>query len=289
MPFALPVHFPFCRAGWILLPAAFLLSAFYLSSPQPGTTPKKSAAAGPAAANDTLCVCVLNDNLPLSSKNADPKTGKRGIYVDIAAALAGQLGKKMTTYTELSPYFGRPARQGLLARHCDIQVGLPRTEGTWYIPRKVALTQSFLSVGYALVVPAGQQISRLADLRGKAVATQTGAPPVEALSQYEDIDLSFFLFPEQAMQALAKGEVQAAFIWGPSAGYLNKYTYGGRYRVIPTDYQWPVAVGVRAEDTALRDRLNALLGGMDGSVSGLARQYGLPAGQVLSVKPAKAE
>ena len=36
-----------------------------------------------------------------------------------------------------------------------------------------------------------------------------------------------FREPEEALDALARGEVGAAFVWGPVAGYYNKKKLGG--------------------------------------------------------------
>ena len=38
--------------------------------------------------------------------------------------------------------------------------------------------------------------------------------------------------PEEAMHRLAAGEVDAAFIWGPSAGYINHAVLRDKFDVI---------------------------------------------------------
>lgn len=265
----------------------------YMGCQEPRSeTPTESAADAPeetvavaAAIGDTLCVCVLDHNLPLSAKAPDSLTGMQGLYVELADQLARSMDKKLKLYTDMSVYYKRPVRQGLLANHCDMQMGLPRSEDDWYIPRKVVLTQAFLEVGYVVVTHPDRRITKLEDLRGMSVVAQIGAPPIEALAQYDDINLSFHAYPEQAMAALDAGEADAAFIWGPSAGYLNKHEYKSKYQVVATDYRWPVAIGLRAADMKLRDRVNEMLGQMTANVAQLEQRYGMPGNRVVAMRP----
>jgi len=58
------------------------------------------------------------------------------------------------------------------------------------------------------------------------------------------------------MRALAAGKADAAFIWGPVAGYLNKTEFAGAYGLLPVNgagLQWPAAIGFARGQEALRD------------------------------------
>lgn len=239
-----------------------------------------------SAQEDTFCVCVLNYNMPLSTAEADEVSGMQGIYVDIAKEMARRMNKKLEIYTDMSYFYGRPIRQGLLADKCDAQIGLPRTEGDWFIPRKVALTRPVFSVNYALVVPKGQKVQKLSDLKGQTIAMLKGSPPQEALVQ-EEVSLMAFNLAEHAMKALYEEEADAALVWGPSAGYLNKHLYNDKYDVYATDYSWDVAIGVKGDNLPLRDELNEMLKEMQPMIRDLARQYGMPEGKPLSLKLSK--
>jgi ABC-type amino acid transport substrate-binding protein len=236
-----------------------------------------------AAEEDTFCACVLNYNMPLSTQEADELSASQGIYVEIAGEMARRMGKKLELYTDMSYFYGRPVRQGLLSDKCDAQFGLPRTEGDWFIPRKVALTQPLFSVNYALAVPRGQKVQKLSDLTGKTISMLKGSPPQAALVE-EDVSLMAFNLAEHAMDALHKGEADAALVWGPSAGYLNKHLYQNAYDVHPTDYNWDVAIGVKAEDIPLRDEMNRMLPELQPFIQNLLQKYGMPDGQVLPIK-----
>ncbi|MFP4093633.1 MAG: transporter substrate-binding domain-containing protein [Cyclobacteriaceae bacterium] len=238
------------------------------------------------AADDTFCVCVLNYNMPLSIAEADEVSGMQGIYVEIAEEMARRMGKKLEIYTDMSYFYGRPIRQGLLSDNCDAQIGLPRTGGEWFIPRKVVLTQPIFSVNYALVVPKGQKIQKLSDLQGKKISMLKGSPPQEALVQ-EEVSLLAFNLAEHAMEALHEGDADASFVWGPTAGYLNKHLYDDKYDVYATDYSWDVAIGVRGDNLELRDQLDQMLKEMQPVIRELSDKYGMPVGKPLATKPNK--
>ena len=66
---------------------------------------------------------------------------------------------------------------------------------------------------------------------------------------------SAFRTDEEALDALARGEVDAAFAWGPTAGYYNLKKLGGGHRVVPVageGLQWRAAVAVRKGRDDLR-------------------------------------
>jgi polar amino acid transport system substrate-binding protein len=92
--------------------------------------------------------------------------------------------------------------------------------------------------------------------------------------------------PEEGMRALSEGKADVAYLWGPSAGYLNKYTYGGRYQVIPTEghaMSWPVAIGFRRGDDMLRERVQRELDTLGPWIQELGARYGFPDGAPVNL------
>jgi len=129
------------------------------------------------------------------------------------------------------------------------------------------------------VVPPGFQVTRLDDLKGKCVAVQFSTPPQSLVATRDDIGGVTFLNPEDAMQALARHEVAAAFIWGPTAGYMNATVFHDAYRVIPVagdGMQWPVAIGFAKAKADLRDTADGLLEKDAGAIHALEAKYGFP-------------
>ena len=228
-------------------------------------------------------VCVFFDFMPLSHLQPDEISGFQGLYLDLASLLAEKMDKKMESYFPMDAFYKRPVRAGLLAGHCEAQIGLPRDQGNWYIRGSVLLTQSFTSIGYSVVVDRAQPVKTLEDLMGMVVGVQAGSPPQFALSEIEGLEMRTFLFPEQIMEALHEDKIDAAFVWGPVAGYLNKFVYENSYRVVPSGFSWPVAIGVRADNTLLKERLDSLIGELEDDIRQLRARYGLPYGELVPV------
>jgi polar amino acid transport system substrate-binding protein len=227
--------------------------------------------------------CVIEYDMPFSASKADEKTGLSGFYVNIGEAIAKELGRTAKPSFVMSAFMNRPVREGLLVGRCAAQIGLPRTKGKWLIPKKVQLTQAFVNVGYALVVPQNSSIQKAEDLKGKKVATQSGSPAHIGLDMVGNVNFTFFQFAEPAMKALAEGKVEAAMVWGPTAGYQNKYLYDNRFRVMPTNYTWQMAVGLTAANDSLATKVAAALDKLRPTIQKLFIQYGFPSGTVFTM------
>jgi polar amino acid transport system substrate-binding protein len=224
-------------------------------------------------AEPPLRACADPDNLPFSSSAGNQK----GMYLELADHLASALGRTPQPVWHLT-YFGKRAvRSTLLAKECDLFIGLP-ADGD-FMGKQVVMSKPFAVFRYALVVPANARVQSLADLRGRRVAVQFSSPPQNLLAPVDGIETVTVRSPEEGMRALAEGKADVAYLWGPSAGYLNKYTYGGRYQVIPTEGKamaWPVAIGFRRADNALREHVQRELDTLGPWFGELGVKYGVP-------------
>jgi polar amino acid transport system substrate-binding protein len=225
--------------------------------------------------------CVIEYDIPFSASKADEKTGLQGFYVNIGEAIAKDLGREPKPSFVMSAFMNRPVREGLMAGRCAAQIGLLRTKGKWLIPKKVQLTRAFAEVGYALVLPQNSPIKNANDLKGKKMATQTNSPAHIGLDMIGGVQFTLFQFAEPALKALADGKVDAAMIWGPTAGYYNKYHYNNRFKVLPTNYNWPIAIAVTAENDSLAIKVDATLEKIRPTIQKLYLQYGFPTGTVF--------
>ncbi len=224
-------------------------------------------------------VCADPDNLPFSSS----APGAPGLYVELGQELARTMGRDFEPVWTLS-YFGKfTVRTTLLAGKCDAYIGLPASSD--FMGPRLKFSKPFAEIGYALVLPAGVAVHSLHDLKGKRVAVQFGTTPQVVLAERDDITASTFLSPEEAMQALAKGEVDAAFVWGPSAGYMNQTKLHGEFHVVPVQgpgMQWPVAIAVARGQDALRGAIDQALDAGRDSVHTLLVKYGFPSAGPVS-------
>ena len=226
-----------------------------------------------AAQTNPLRLCADPDNLPFSSQSATTP----GIYIELGRHIAAALGRPFEPIWTLT-YFGKhEVRTTLLAGRCDGFIGLP--EDPDFMGPRVIVSRPILDLGYALVTPRAAPAPTLADLVGRRVAVQFASPPQSLLAEHSDIQAVTVLSPEEGMHDLLQGTVDAAFIWGPSAGWINHAELHDAYRVVPVagpHMQWQTAVGFSRDQPELRDAVDRALGDLGATIEALKAQYGFP-------------
>src|SRR5262249_144843 len=230
-----------------------------------------ASAAVAGSPNGTLRLCADPDNLPFSSAGGP----ERGLYLDVGALVAANLGMTTDVVWWRSEYGARAVRNTLLADTCDAYVGLPAAAG--YMDRRVTVSRPFLEVGYAIMAPPSIAFTRLDDLKPYRLAVEFRTPAQSLLASKDGFTVSTFRSAEDAIEALARREVDAAVVWGPTAGYLNARKFAGAYRVVPIageGLQWRVGIGVRKGDDALLRRIEDALGRLDTAIRRAAEHYG---------------
>jgi ABC-type amino acid transport substrate-binding protein len=90
--------------------------------------------------------------------------------------------------------------------------------------------------------------------------------------------------PARLIEAVEKKDVDVAAVWGPLGGYFAKGSpvalqvtpMTGTQRFAPLRFQFAIAMGVRQGDTALRNRLDAILTRERPAIQNILRTYGVP-------------
>src|SRR5574337_47097 len=233
------------------------------------------AGAPPASAADAqqkdLRLCADPSNLPFSSD--DPAVP--GLYIEIGDAIGKALGRPVT-HVWYRTYFGKRAvRVTMLAKQCDATIGLPDTDD--FMGPKVVFSKPLFNLGYAIVAARDKTYASLEDLKGKRVAVQFETEPQNLIGPRDDMTAVTVLSPEEGMKALADGRADAAFLWGPSAGYLNKTAYDGRFAIVAVEgpgVSFPTAIGFAKGSGELRDAVNAVLPEVSKQFPALLAKYG---------------
>jgi polar amino acid transport system substrate-binding protein len=228
--------------------------------------------AGFALGAEPLRVCADPDNLPFSKSDGP----ERGIYVDLAELVAQRLNAAPVQYTWWLTFYQRRALRNT-AKECDAVFALPTDAD--YKARGLQKTAPFLDVGYALVSAPGFAFSGLDDLKGKRLAVQFQTNPHILLSQRNDLPFSTFKTPEEIFAALAKGDIDAGFLWGPAAGFDNLKQHGGRWKVTPLtgpDLTGQVSVAVQRDKAELIKDIDSALLALKPQIAELAAKYGFP-------------
>lgn len=237
----------------------------------------------PAASAATLRICSDPDNLPFS-QSAGPE---HGFYIDLANLVAKKLDAQPEYTWWVSMYQGKALRYTLRARTCDAYFALPA--GADYETPGLARTHGFLDVSYAVVASPSFTFTKLADLKGKRVGVQFDTTPQIILAEQGGYNTTTYRTAEEMFTALNKGEIDAAFMWGPIAGYENKLQHQDKWRVTPVSgdhMSGQVAVAVRAADTELLAKLNAALTALQPEITQLAEKYGFPMAKPIAVAEA---
>jgi mxaJ protein len=246
-----------------------------------------SAAFAQEPARSALRVCADPDNLPYSHEDGS------GFENRIARLVASDFGLPLAT--SWLPDRRGFVRKTLGAGLCDLVIGVPAD----FEP--TLNTRPYYRSSYVLVTPAAQAPapSDFADprLRRWRIGVQlvgddlAATPPGHALVRAGAIDnvVGFPIAGEQPaaarmVQALAAGQLDAAFVWGPQAGYYAKHApvpLHVHYVPPPASlkeqpFVFAIAMGVRRGDRALRDRLDDFIARRGADIDRILADYGVP-------------
>jgi mxaJ protein len=245
--------------------------------------------ATPAAARE-LRVCADPNNLPFS--NAKQEGFENAIARVIADALNADL--KYTWWAERRGFI----RNTLNAGRCDLVMAAPtglerlRTTTPYYRSTYVFATRRKDGLDIASF-----DDPRLAELRiGVQLVGDDGSntPPVHALNRRGIIDnlRGYSLYGDYArpdpaaaiMDALARGDIDVAVVWGPFAGYYatrhpDLIVMGPVFPAVdPRDLPmtFAIAMGVRRDDEALYRDVEAALKLRRNEIEAILDRFGVP-------------
>jgi len=236
-----------------------------------------------------LRVCADPNNLPFSNERGE------GFENKIAELIADELGVTLS-YTWWAQRRGF-IRNTLNTGSCDLVTGT--TNGI----EMLRTTLPYYRSGYAFVTRQdGPKVSSLDDpilhnLRiGIQLVGEDGAnpPPAEALARRGIVDnvrgyLVYGDYREQnpaaaIMDAVAKGEIDVAIVWGPVAGYFaGRESVPLKVALVTPQNDGPrvpmvfdINMGVRRDDPTLRDEINAALSKLRPKIDAVLANYGVP-------------
>jgi mxaJ protein len=242
------------------------------------------------AATRTLRVCADPNNLPFSNDKGE------GFENKIAELAAREMGAKVE-YTWWAQRRGF-IRNTLNASLCDVVIGVPASFDL------TAVTNPYYRSSYVFVTRRDRNLHIrsyddpvLRKLRiGVQLVGDDGAntPPVHSLGQRGIRgNLKGYLVygdyrqpnpPARIIDGVTKGEVDVAIVWGPLAGYFAA-RQSVKLDITPVSPQvdlpfmpqvFDVSMGVRRQDKALRDTLDAILEREKGAIGSILDSYNVP-------------
>jgi mxaJ protein len=243
-----------------------------------------------AATPHTLVVCADPNNLPFSNR---AQQGFENALVDL-------LAKDMHARVSYVWWAQRRGyvRNTLNEEKCDIWPGVATGVG------KLITTRPYYRSTYEFVTRADEPLAGLSlddeRLRTLNIGVQMigdnamNTPPAHSLARRGITQnvRGYMLYgdytkpnpPAAIIQAVAKGEIGVALVWGPLAGYfaarspvalrLEPVTPAIDARQWPMTYE--ISIGVRRSERALRDRLDSLLSLEKSRIAKLLGEYHVP-------------
>jgi mxaJ protein len=273
----------------ILLAALFVIPAKAGTSGQEGSAPSQG---GPGFRRDDvrlLRVCADPNNLPFSNEKRE---GFENKLVDLVAKDLGAT----VAYTWWAQRRGN-VRETLNDGKCDLIPGIGSSL------EMLATTRPYYRSTYVAVTRADRHLDivsfddpRLETLKiGVSMIGDdfNNTPPAHALAKRGIVDnvRGYMVYGDYAkpapqadiVKAVASGEVDVAFVWGPVAGY-----FAARSPVPLTVKPLPpfdgpqlpmvfdVSMGTRKDDRALRAEIDSVLARRSPEVKALLAGYGVP-------------
>jgi mxaJ protein len=236
-----------------------------------------------------LRVCADPNNLPFSNKAGE------GFENKLVEMVAADLHKNVR-YTWWAQRRGN-VRETLNAGRCDLIPGVASslemlaTTRPYYRSTYVAVTRSDRAFDFRSF-----DDPRLGKMK---IAVQligddgSNTPPAHALTRRGHVrnirgytvygDYSKPAPQREIVDAVARGEVDIAFVWGPVAGYFGRRA-GAKLTMVPTPpFDGPrlpmiydVSMGVRKADMKLKVQLEQALARRRADISALLHAYGVP-------------
>jgi polar amino acid transport system substrate-binding protein len=222
-------------------------------------------------ARGVLTVCANPNALPFSSKKGD----RHGIDVELAEVLAKELGVGLEVGWVVFPnQAGRVDCDVLFDTIVDPDVAQDA---------HMRLSKPYTVSGVAIGLRPGiEGVKGFADLKkGERVGAIVGSLASVRLGQ-GGLPTIPFTFEDEMIEAVGKGELDAALVTPATIGYYNlihkdsPVTLVRAYEGMP-ELRWEVAVGMRRADDALVNAVNDALDRMlaQGTVRQIYASYGI--------------
>jgi quinoprotein dehydrogenase-associated probable ABC transporter substrate-binding protein len=242
-------------------------------------------AAGELVDPDILRVCADPSNMPFSDESGE------GFEDKLAQMVAAGTGRKSVAYTWFPSVMGF-VRNTLGANRCDIVMGYAQGD------ELVQNTNAYYRSAYVLIYKKGGDLAgveTLVDpkLKDKRLGVVEGTPPTASMAKTRLLEKAK-IYPlmidtraapsmaEVMMRDMQAGEIDAAVVWGPMAGY-----YAARsdveMTVVPLIHEkggqrmiYRITMGVRPSDQNWKRTLNTFIKENQPKIDKLLLEYGVP-------------
>jgi quinoprotein dehydrogenase-associated probable ABC transporter substrate-binding protein len=268
---------------WLLIPLVALAAMLTDREVSQAQTPDSTDLSIELVDPKVLRVCADPRNLPFSNEKGEGFENKLG------ELFAEKLQKKLDYM-----YFPQATgfvRMTLAAHRCDVIMGFPQGDDL------VQGTNPYYRTAYALVAKQGSGLDDVATLederlKGKHIGIVAGTPPATNMAvnglmanarPYPlMIDTRIDSSAAAMIKDLTSGEIDAAVLWGPMAGYYAKQA-SPPLHVMPLVKEtsgpklaYRIGMGVRPADQNWKRQLNRLIQENQPAINKILLDFGVP-------------
>lgn len=242
-------------------------------------------AAGELVDPDILRVCADPSNMPFTDKSGE------GFENKLAELVAEKTGRKSVSYTWFPTVMGF-VRNTLGAHRCDIIMGYAQGD------ELVQNTNAYYRSSYVLVHPKGGEmdgIETIEDpkLTGKRIGVVERTPPTANMAANKLLRTAK-IYPlavdtrvtesmaERMLKDMKAGEIDAAILWGPMAGYYAKQMKAD-VTIMPLlkektgqRMSYRITMGVRPSDQEWKRTLNKVIRENQKEINKILLDYNVP-------------
>jgi quinoprotein dehydrogenase-associated probable ABC transporter substrate-binding protein len=233
---------------------------------------------------NVLRVCADPSNLPFSNDKGE------GFENALANFVAEKLGRSSVSYSFFPQATGF-VRMTLGANACDIIMSYPQGD------ELVQNTNAYYRTAYSLVVPKGGDLADVETiedprLKGKVIGVVAGTPPGDYMARagligkargYQlMVDTRYDNSAQKMIDDLGKGEIDAAILWGPQAGFYARESKKD-YVVTPLVKEgkgppmaFRITMGVRVSDQEWKRTLNEMIRENQDELNEILLSFGVP-------------
>jgi quinoprotein dehydrogenase-associated probable ABC transporter substrate-binding protein len=287
-----------CVCSWLILFTTFVLFASCAKEKQPTSAvpqfEKKYIEPPPQekipASTTALRVCADPNNLPFSNER------REGFENKIAELLGREMNLPVeyTWWAQRRGFFRNTLRAGL----CDVVIGVPNsfelalTTLPYYRSTYVFISRQEKNLDVrSLDAPVLKELKIGVQMIGD---DGTNTPPAHALAKRGIINnvVGFTVYgdykqpnpPARILEAVAKGDVDLAIVWGPLAGFFAE-KQKTPLRIVPVSPQidlpylpfvYDISMGVRRGEDELKARLEKIITNKSGEIEKILNEYNVP-------------
>jgi ABC-type amino acid transport substrate-binding protein len=237
-----------------------------------------------AKARGMLSACADPYEFPHAQQNSDPP----GFDVEILRAVAKRAGMRLDMVWVNTASRGgtsRAFRQSILARKCDVFLGMSDNGDDDMLMGKLAFTRPYLGMGYVLVTQ-GRAANKttLDEFRDSDIKVGVSmSTPMDDYLFMNKIPRDLYMGTKRILDAMMKGEIDASMLFSTTLGTVKQDYPKASFKMVPgympiEGLRYNAAWVVRKEDKSLRAFIDEGIGELldNGKIQEIVESYGVP-------------